>query len=187
MNQARFLTVGDLFDSYPSAAADVGDANQGAASLDFLRDAMLRQQWQAGISFCAYLLPRRVAVAWGCRSLRRMLAAPAPEDDRLLEFAEAWIDEPDEHRRRKALSAGSVGDPKSPATWVAMAAGWSGGSIVPEEMGYAPADPEKTAKAVRVALFIALSRLQTDAKQRIMTACLQDGIQLARGVSGVSN
>jgi len=31
---------------------------------------------------------------------------------------------------------------------------------VPDEMGYAQADPEQTAKAVRVALFIALSRLE---------------------------
>ena len=74
--------------------------------------------------------------------------------------------EPEEPRRRKVLSAGTIGDPKSPATWVALAAGWSGGSVVPEEMGYAPADPEQTAKAVRVALFIALSRLEAEGKTR---------------------
>jgi hypothetical protein len=50
-------------------------------------------------------------------------------------------------------------------------------------MGSAPADPEQTAKAVRVALFIALSRLEGDAKHRVMTACLQDGIQFASGGS----
>jgi hypothetical protein len=187
MIHARFVTVGDLFDSFPSAAADVGAASESTASLDFLKGAIQRQQWEPAISFCAYLLPRRVAVAWGCRSLRRMLPARKPEEERLLEFAEAWVAEPDEPRRRKALAAGSVGDTRSPATWVALAAGWSGGSIVPEEMGYIPADPEKTAKAVRVALFIALSGLENGDQQRIMTTCLQDGIQLAGGAPGVSN
>jgi hypothetical protein len=50
-------------------------------------------------------------------------------------------------------------------------------------MGYAAADPEQTAKAVRVAFFIALSRLEGDTKHRVMTVCLEDGISLASGAS----
>jgi hypothetical protein len=184
MTQARFATVRDLFDGFPSAAADVGAADEAATSLDFLRGSIAKRQWEPAISFCAYLLPRRAAVAWACRSLRRMISAPRPDEDRMLGFAEAWTEEPEEPRRRKALSAGTVGDTRSPATWVALAAGWSGGSIVPEDMGSVPADPEQTAKAVRVALFIALSRLEGGERQRVMTTCLQDGIQLAGGGPG---
>jgi hypothetical protein len=76
-----------------------------------------------------------------------------------------------------------MGDTTSPATWAVLAAGWSGGSIVPEEMGYSPADPEQTAKAVRVALFIAMSHLEGETKHQLMTVCLQDGIQFASGAS----
>jgi hypothetical protein len=184
MRQVRFATVRDLFDSFPSAAADVGAAEEDLNSLEFVRRLIAAQRWEPAISFCAYLLPRRAAVAWASRSVRRMISSPRPDESRLLEFAEVWVDDPDEPRRRKALSAGTVGDTKSPATWVALAAGWSGGSIVPEEMGFAPADPEQTAKAVRVALFIALSRIEAAEKQRLMTACLQDGIQLASGEPG---
>ena len=180
MSQARFLTVRDLFDAYPSAAGDVGAAEDNMRSLDFVRSLVGKQDWQPAISVCAYLLPRRVAVAWACRSIRRMVERLRPEEDRMIGFAEAWVEEPEEPRRRKALASGNVGDARSPATWVALAAGWSGGNIVPDEMGYAPADPEQTAKAVRVALFIALSRLERGAKPRVMTTCLQDGIQLAR-------
>ena len=183
MIQTRFATVRDLFENFPSAPADVGPADDRLSSLDFLRDLVKRQQWQPAISFCAYLLPRRAAVAWACRSLRGMISAPTAEEQRLLEFVEAWVADPEEHHRRKVLAAGTVGDPRSPATWAALAAGWSGGSIVPEELGHVPAKPEQTAKAVRVSLFIALSRLEGEVKQRIMTACLQDGIQLA-GAAG---
>jgi len=186
MSQARFVTVRDLFDAYPSASADVGAAEEGMRSLDFARTLVGRREWQSAISFCAYLLPRRVAVAWACRSIRRMVERLAPEEDRMIGFAEAWVEEPEEPRRRKALASGAMGDARSPATWVALAAGWSGGSVVPDDMGYAPADPEQTAKAVRVALFIALSRLEDDAKHRVMTSCLQDGIQFASGESGSS-
>lgn len=184
MSQVRFATVRDLFDSFPSAAGDVGAAEEGLNALEFLRQLIAAQLWEPAISFCAYLLPRRAAVAWAGRSVRRMMPAPRADEDRMLGFAEGWVEDPAEPRRRKALSAGTVGDAKSPATWVALAAGWSGGSIVPENMGFAPADPEQTAKAVRVALFIALSRLETKDKPRVMTACLHDGIQLASGGLG---
>ena len=183
MSQVRFATVRDLFDAYPSASADVGAAEDGMRSLDFVRALVGKKDWQPAVSFCAYLLPRRVAVAWACRSIRRMVGALRSDEDRMLGFAEDWVQEPEEPRRRKALASGTVGDTRSPATWVAFAAGWSGGSVAPDEMGYAPADPDQTAKAVRVAFFIALSRLEGDAKHRVMTACLEDGIKLASGGS----
>jgi hypothetical protein len=183
MSQVRFVTVRDLFDSYPSASADVGAAEDSMRSLEFIRALVGKKAWQPAVSFCAYLLPRRVAVAWACRSLRRMVAELKPDEERMLGFAEDWVEEPEEPRRRKALASGTMGDPRSPATWVVLAAGWSGGSVVPDVMGYAPADPEQTAKAIRVGLFIALSRLEGDAKHRVMTACLQDGIQFASGGS----
>ena len=178
-----FATVRDLFETFPSAPADVGPADDRMSSLDFLRDLVKRQQWQSAISFCAFLLPRRVAVACACRSLRRMISAPTAEEQRLLEFVEARVAEPEEHHRRKAPAAGTRVNSRSPATWSALVAGWSGGSIVPGELGHVPAAPEQTAKAVRVSLFIALSRLEGEVKQRVMTACLQDGIQLA-GAAG---
>lgn len=183
MSQIRFATVRDLFDTYPSASADVGAAEDGMRSLDFVRALVGKKDWQPAVSFCAYLLPRRVAVAWACRSIRRMVGALRSDEDRMLGFAEDWVQEPEEPRRRKALASGTVGDTRSPASWVALAAGWSGGSVVPDEMGYVPADPEQTAKAVRVAFFIALSKLEGGAKHRVMTACLEDGIKLASGGS----
>jgi hypothetical protein len=181
MSRVRFATVRDLFDSFPSAAGDVGQAEEALGSLDFLKRLIASQEWEPAISFCAYLLPRRIAVAWACQSVRKMVSPISPDEERMLGFVQAWVEDPEEPRRRKVLAAGTVGDTKSPATWVALAAGWSGGSIVPENMGHVPADPEQTAKAVRVALFIALSRLNTKEKQRVMTACLYDGIQLAGG------
>lgn len=183
MNQARFVTVRDLFDTYPSASADVGAAEESMRSLDFVRALVGKKDWQPAVSFCAYLLPRRVAVAWACRSIRKMPGELRPDEERMLGFAEDWVEQPEEPRRRKALASGTMGDTRSPATWVVLAAGWSGGSVVPDEMGSAQADPEQTAKAVRVALFIALSRLEGDAKHRVMTACLQDGILFASGGS----
>jgi hypothetical protein len=181
MIQVRFTTVQDLFEAYPMAKHEVGPVEPGLPSLDFLRAAIGKRDWSAAVSFCAYLLPRRVAVAWGCRALRQMVDRFDPEASRAIRFAEAWVEEPDENRRSKALAAGNAGDYNAPATWLAFAAGFSGGSILPPEYDRVEAKPEQTAKAVRAAILIALCGLARDSRDRIMTACLEDGIQLARG------
>ena len=181
MSQVRFSTVQDLFEAFPTAAKDVGKADAGMRSLDFLRSLIERRDWQRAISFCAYLLPRRVAVAWGCRSLRRMVDRFDADEDRAIGYAEAWVEDPGETTRGKALAIGNVNDHKAAATWLALAAGWSGGSIVPPEFDPVETKPEKTARAVRVALVVGLSRLTGDVRDRIMTECLEDGIHFARG------
>jgi len=103
------------------------------------------------------------------------------DEEKALTFAEAWVEEPDEPLRRKALALGNMSNPRAATTWLALAAGWSGGSIVPAELGQVIAAPEQTARAVRVALFIALSRMVNDARDKVMTVCLEDGIQCTCG------
>jgi hypothetical protein len=181
MSQVRFGAVRDLFQAYPMARHDVGRAEPDMPSLDFLQDATDACNWNGAVSFCAYLLPRRVAVAWGCRSLRRMFDHFDANDARSLNYVEAWVRQPDEQSRNKALAVGNANDPEQPATWLALAAGWSGGSVVPAEFAPVEAKPDQAARAVRAAMLIALCRLPRESRDRIMTACLEDGIQLARG------
>ena len=181
MTQIRFTTVQDLFEAYPTARHDVGPADTSLPSLDFLRAAIGKRTWPSAVSFCAYLLPRRVAVAWGCRALRRMVDRFEPSADRAIRFAEAWVEDPDESHRSKALAVGNANDHNAPTTWLALAAAFSGGSVVPAEFDPVEARPEQTASAIRAAILIAMSGLARDSKDRIMTACLEDGIELARG------
>ena len=186
MNKLRFSTVQDLFDAFPTAREDVGEAVPSEPSINFLRRLIDQKDWEPAISFCAYLLPKRAAVAWGCRSLRRAFDRLEANEEKALGFAEAWVNDPEEIPRRKALALGNLSNHKASATWLALAAGWSGGNIVPSEFGVAQAAPEQTAQAVRISLFIALSKLPDDDADGIMTACIQDGIQLARGETSSS-
>ena len=181
MNQVRFSTVHDLFEAYPLARYDVGKAAPDKLSLDFLQEAADAGNWHQAVSFCAYLLPRRVAVAWGCRSLRQMFDHFDGNEGRSLGVAETWVRQPDEQTRNKALAVGNANDPEQPATWLALAAGWSGGSVVPAEFAPVEAKPDQTARAVRAALLIGFCRLPRASQDRVMTTCLEDGIQLARG------
>jgi hypothetical protein len=130
MTSTRFATVRDLYQAFPVAQDDVGAEPSDEPTLEFLRELVAKENWDAAVSYCAYLLPRREAVWWGCQSLRMMQPHRAPQDNAAIEVAESWVREPEEPRRREALNLGSQGDTRSPATWMAIAAGWSGGSIV---------------------------------------------------------
>lgn len=153
----RFPTVRELTSAFPSAAEDVGVGESEEQSVDFVEKLIAEQKWAAAIAYCAYLLPRWEAVRWGHETMRQLRPSTGAEETMTMGAVEAWLREPEERSRRYALERATVADPKEPATWLAFAAGWSGGSIVPVERGTALAQPEQTPRAVRAALLIAIA------------------------------
>jgi hypothetical protein len=175
----RFNAVRDLYDAFGTAAADVGAPASDEPSVSFVEAAIEAEAWGAALSFCAYLLPRREAVWWGSQSLRRLMrVVPGSE---ALDAAEAWVQEPEEARRREALRVGTAADGCLPSTWIALAAGWSGGSIGPAQLGHLPARPEQTPKAIRAALLMVLSQMPAEMAGRLVRPCLDHALALALG------
>jgi hypothetical protein len=175
----RFPTVRDLYDAFPTAENDVGAPANDEDSLAFLRSLMASEEWDKAVSFCAYILPRREAVLWGCQSLRRLQSEPRQAEIAALAAAETWVREPEEHTRREALNAGMRGDVRTAAVWLALAAGWSGGSMMPPEFAAMPAAPHQTARAVRAGLLIAMTQISADRVAKVVEPCLEDGLRLA--------
>ena len=69
-----------------------------------------------------------------------------------------------------------------PATWMALAAGWSGGSIVAPDLGPVPAPPHQTARAVRAGLMIAMAQIPSENTAMLVKPCIKNCIELAAGV-----
>lgn len=179
MTRLRFARARDVFAAFPTAAEDVGVDPGEAPSLAFLQALIEARAWNAAVSFCAYLLPRREAVWWGCQSLRHILPVDAAAAA-ALETAETWVRQPEEARRRDALDHGTRADPRAPASWMALAAAWSGGSITPPQYRHGPPEIHQTARAVRTGLMIAMSRVSNDDMPAIMEGCLREGVALMR-------
>ena len=131
------------------------------------------------MTFSAFLLPKREAVWWGCQCLRAF--SPAYADEALL-AAEAWVRAPDEASQRAALALSAKGDRKVPTTWLAMAAGHSGGNIAPEGAKF-PARPgtDTTAIAVKGGVILALARTSPRDQKDWVVACAQAAIAFAEG------
>ena len=129
----RFNTAQQVFDAFPKVTAEIDLRPTEEPPLDFARKLLARAHRFDAIVFTACLLPRREGVWWGCQCVRALRGNQA--DDALL-AAEAWVREPEEAQRRAALEIAASGDTRVATTWLALAAGHSGGSVAAE--GSAP-------------------------------------------------
>lgn len=179
MGLIRFASARDLFDAYPAAREDVEAKPDGQPPLAFLQALAVGPTPEDAVSFCAYLLPRREAVWWACGCVRGLSASRADlEADPSFQAAEAWVRDPCEERRVEALKITEHAPRQSPATWLAFAAAWSGGSILLDGPAPVPAAPHLTAKAVRAAIFIALARVPTPERVKSIQRCVEHGLAL---------
>lgn len=176
MARLRFSTAREVFETFPSAGKVIATKPAVEHPLAFLRRLAQGPAPAEAISFAAYLLPRREAVWWAAQSLRGMLS-PGAQVDEGLAAAEAWVRDPRDETRRAALAVAEAGDPAWAGTWVAFAAGYSGGSMV---AGHAvPCPPDLTAKMARVAVLIALGPLSGREHQGALRNCVEACIRLA--------
>ena len=132
----------------------------------------------AAVIFLAHLLPRREAVWWAIQCVRAMLGAGA--DDEALRAADAWVRTPEEDTRRAALAAFNAATRRA-TTWLAYAAGWSGGSVTPPDKDPMPAPPAACAQGVHTAVILAACAGDPLGILDRLKACAEAGIRFADG------
>ena len=174
----RFATAREVFEAFPTVIDDVSSRPTDDPPLEYLRRLADGPTPEDAIAFCAYVLPRREAVWWACRCLRALAPSFTTAEAAALQAAEDWVTEPEDERRVAAMSVGMKNDRKVPATWAALAAAWSGGSMIDDGEYPVPAPPHLTAKAARVAVLGALARVSARDRARQLNACLDIGFGL---------
>lgn len=171
----RFPSARALFETFPEVAQKISVAPTEQSPIHFLKALSSADKLPDAVTFCAYLLPRREAVWWACKSVRALSDQVAPDRAAGLLAAEAWVYEPDDVRRQAALDLGTNGETKNPATWLALAAGWSGGALSPR----AQRPPYMTARAARLAVLTSVPRIPGPERNARLRNVVDDGIKLA--------
>ena len=177
-DRLRFSSARQVFEAFPTAAADIEVQPADEAPLDFARKLLGPGRRFEAIVYIAYLLPRREAVWWGCQCVR---AINGNRTDEALAAAEAWVRNPDESTRRAALTIGWTRDARLATTWLALAAGQSGGSIVAEDLPRVPPPPQATALDVKAAVILAIAQSPPSGQSAWLAACVEAGIRFAEG------
>jgi len=178
MPSLRFEQVRDVIEAFPSVAYELDIEPSDEGSLDFL-NSLVGEELDKAVGFCAYLLPRREAVWWGCRSVRKFVLKPTLDEREGIRLAEDWVREPEEERRLAALELGMRYSAKLATTHLALAAGWSGRSFSVAGGDPIPIQPHSTARAVRAAILIAACRARQAERPGLMRDCVEDGIKIA--------
>jgi hypothetical protein len=179
MARLRFETVRDVFEAFPTAEIVLDIEPNDEPSLQFLNSLVARDELDKAVGFCAFLLPRREAVWWGCRTVRTLVPNLSAEESEAIRVAEDWVHEPEEDRRAAALEVGRSGSSKLPSTYLALAAGWSGRSMSLGGGETIPVPPDQTARVVRAAVLVAACRVSMAEKPDLLRRCLEDGVQIA--------
>lgn len=176
MSRVRFATIRALFESFPEALQNIGAEPTDEHPIAFLKRLAADGKLEHAVSVCAYLLPRREAVWWGCYSARTLLGEGSRTDSAPLLAAEAWVQQPTEENRRAALDIGTRADSNAPLTWLALAAGWSSGTFAPTPI---PVPAYMTSRSVRVSLLLCIRSPGLQERPRRLQLCLAEGIRLA--------
>ena len=180
MSLVRFATAQALFETFPELSQKISAEPSEQFPTKFLQTLVAAGKIEDAVTFCSFLLPRREAVWWACRSARAPSGHIAEDRATALLAAEAWVKEPDDEHRQAALEIGTKGHFDDPLTWVALAAGWAGGFLVsggPQRS--IPMPQYMTARATRTAILISALSVKWDQRPAYLQACVADGTRLA--------
>ena len=171
-----------LFELEPEARALLG---ADATPAEFLACLVENTRFHDATRFLAHALPKREAVWWACLCARQTLAGDAPPA-RLaaLEAAEAWVYQPTEENRRMTMERAQEAGYDNPASWAAVAAFWSGGSLAPAGSPVVPPGETLTAVAVSGAVILAAVQNQPEQAADRFASFFEQGIDVADGGNG---
>ena len=178
-SRIRFTTARDVFEAFkelgqiaPMPVGDVGPT-------DYARHLLGSRRPIHAMAYLAHLLPRREAVWWARQCVGAILG-PSGADE-AMQAVEAWVRAPEEERRRAALDIGNAGDRKRPTTWLALAAGRSGGSVAPPDKDPVAPRPVDCAQAANAAIVLAICTTNPKEFGSWIRACVEAGIRFAEG------
>ncbi len=127
-SRIRFASAHSVFEAFPDLSYVATRPANDIDPLDHARALSTSSRPSNSVLFISHLLPRREAVWWAIQCVRALTGGEA--DDEALRAAETWVRTPEDDNRRAALGIASDADRRKPTTWLAFAAGWSGGSLL---------------------------------------------------------
>jgi hypothetical protein len=178
-SRIRFVSARNVFEAFPELGRVLAQSADDSTPRVYAHAALSGPRPTDAIIFLAYLLPRREAVWWAIQCVRAMLGSSA--DDAALSAADAWVRAPEDDSRRAALAAFDARNQRTATTWLAFAAGWSGGSVTPPDQDPMPAPPAACAQGVHTAVILAACAGDPLGVVDRLRTCAEAGIRFADG------
>jgi hypothetical protein len=136
-----------------------------------------------GIRFIAFAIPVREAIWWACVVAQTSIPQQTPLETQCIESATAWVYDPTEARRRACFAVAEEAQFQGAAAYAALAVFWSGGSLAPEGMPDAPADPKLGPTGVGASVLLSI----TAGPPATLTNRFEDAIMRAINIANGGN
>lgn len=128
----------------------------GASPQAFLESLLAAELYGDAINVLPHLLSKQGAVWWGCLcAWQAARPEPTPIEAKALQAALRWVMMPSEENRRSAEGPGRAATLQTPAGCLALAAFWSGGSMIAPEVGMVVPPSHATTRLVAGAVMTA--------------------------------
>ena len=161
----RHGTPGELFAALPEVRQMMTSRpREGEGVREFmirLRDSATPEEV---VTFTAFAAQPAMAIWWGYSCLREMAEIMSSEDRGLMEMIAVWSGSPDHANRWRVMKAALYAPTPSPVVQLALAVGWSGGSIAPNDP--APVPAWRAPRAVNTAVLSAIAQVSLDERER---------------------
>jgi len=121
---------------------------------------------EEAITYASFAATPQMAVWWAHETLRMTPDAMNADDREIMELILAWIGTPTHALRHQIMRSALFMPRRTPAVMLGLAAGWSGGSIAPNDP--APVPVYRTPKSVNSAVLSSLAQAQLSQRRPLL-------------------
>mgnify|MGYP000008782202 CR=1 FL=1 len=153
----RYDTVPDLYVAIPQLAELTQQRPRGEEEpLEYLWRLRSSTTPEEAVTFTAFAIQPKLAIWWGHECLRTMPDALSPLDRQMMELTANWIGRPATDTRHEVMRHALCAPSRGPGVHLALAVGWSGGSIAPNDTGSVPL--HRSPRAINTSILSCLAR-----------------------------
>lgn len=140
--------------------------------------------WTDAVRFMAFALPAREAVWWACAVCRAIGSSTRGGGEACLDLAERWVFEPSAANGQACLAAAeALGFEGAPA-YAALAAFWTGPSLVPDALPAVPPDPRLCPIGASASVLLAVAGDDPLRAADLHASAIRIAVDIANGGNG---
>lgn len=133
---------------------------------------------EEAVTFTAFAALPKMAIWWGYECLRLAADELSPADRTMMELVATWTTYPDNENRYRTMRAALYAPVRSPAVYLGLAVGWSGGAIAPNDP--APVPVHRTPRAINTAVLSCLARSDLSRRPVRLARFIEQAVSLFR-------
>ena len=157
----RFDRVNDLFAEMPEISRFIETSPEHDEGYrGFLERLRASSTPEEAVTFTAFALDSKAGIKWGKECVASLIPDMPPEDTKLMNFVSDWIEDSTSENRWNALQLAMFAPRRSPAVYLGLGVGWSGGPRAPNDLVTVP--PWRAPRAISSAVMRAVGQMRTE-------------------------